>query len=85
MAELKRYHPGLYIKDAIEELSISEEEFANKCGLPIDYVSSLLRCESHVTQEVTKKLSNFFNSSVDVWVNLQKAYDFHILKKRNVN
>ena len=85
MAELKRYHPGLYIKDAIEELGISEEEFANKCGLPIDYVSSLLRCESPVTQEVAKKLSNFFDSSVDAWINLQKAYDLYILKKRNAN
>ena len=39
-------HPGVYIKDAIEELGLSQSEFASRTGLSIKNVSTLSIGES---------------------------------------
>ena len=68
-------HPGIYIKDAIDELGLSQSEFAYRTGLSIKNVSTLINGESNITFDVALKLAGFFNNSVEGWVNLQTKYD----------
>lgn len=77
MIERKRIvsHPGLIIKDALEELGLNQSEFAYRTGLSIKNVSTLLNGESNITFDVAVKLSNFFGNSVEGWINLQTKYD----------
>ena len=71
-------HPGVYIKDAIEELGLNQTEFALRSGLSIKNVSTLISGDSSVTFEVANKLAAFFGNSVTLWVNLQIAYDVYV-------
>lgn len=70
-------HPGIYIKEAIEELGLNQSEFALRSGLSIKNVSTLISGESNITFEVAQKLSSFFNNSVEGWINLQTKYDLY--------
>ena len=74
-------HPGIYIKDAIDELGLNQSEFAYRSGLSIKNVSTLLNGESDVTIEVAMKLAAFFGNSVEGWINLQTRYDVVRIKK----
>ncbi len=75
-------HPGVYIKDALEELGMSQTEFAYRTGLSIKNVSTLINGESNITFEVAKKLASYFGSSIDVWMNLQNYYDKYLCEER---
>ena len=77
MTEKKRIvsHPGVYVKDAIEELGLSQSEFALRTGLSIKNVSTLLNGESNITFDVAVKLAAFFHNSVEGWINLQTKYN----------
>ena len=71
-------HPGVYIRDAIEELGLSQSEFALRTGLSIKNVSTLINGESNITFEVAVRLANFFHNSVEGWINLQVKYNAHL-------
>ena len=68
-------HPGVYVKDAIESLGLSQSEFALRIGLPVKNISTLINGESDITLEVAAKLAAFFHNSAEGWVNLQTKYD----------
>ena len=77
--EIRRVsHPGIYLKDAIEELGMSQSEFAYRTGLSIKNVSTIITGDSRITFEAAIKLANFFNTSVEGWINLQTKYDLFI-------
>lgn len=68
-------HPGLLVKDAIEELGLSQSEFAFRTGMTIKNVSTLVNGESNITFEVALKLADYFGNSVEGWINLQTKFD----------
>ncbi len=70
-------HPGVYIKDAIDELGLNQSEFALRTGLSIKNVSTLINGESPITFEVAVKLAGFFHNSVEGWINLQTKYNLY--------
>ena len=83
MTERKRNvsHPGVYVKDAIDSLGLSQSEFALRTGLSIKNVSTLINGESNITFEVAVKLAGFFHNSVEGWINLQTKYNIFLNKE----
>ena len=75
----KRYvpHPGVYIKNTIDDLGITQTEFANRVGLTNKNLSTLISGESNITFEVANKLANYFNNSVEGWINHQIKYEMY--------
>ena len=71
-------HPGIYVKDAIDELGLSQSEFALRTGLSIKNVSTLINGESNITFDVAVKLAGFFHNSVEGWINLQTKYNLYL-------
>ena len=71
-------HPGIYVKDAIDELGLSQSEFALRTGLSNENVSKLINGESDITFEVASKLAYFFHTSMEGWLNLQAKYDLYL-------
>ena len=84
MRDMKRKvsHPGIYLKDAIEELGLNQSEFALRSGLSIKNVSTIINGESNITFDVAIKLAAFFNTSVEGWINLQTKYDMYLNEQK---
>ena len=84
MTERRRvyHHPGVYVKDAIEALGLSQSEFALRTGLSIKNVSTLINGESNITFDVAVKLAAFFDNSVEGWINLQTQYNLYLNEKK---
>ena len=70
-------HPGVYIKEAIEELGLNQSEFALRAGLTPKNVSTIISGESDITFDAAVKIAAFFHNEVEGWINLQTKYDMY--------
>ena len=73
--EIMAFHPGYYISDMIEEMEITQEEFAIRLGTTAKTISKLVNGSCNVTQDLACKLSMMLGTSIEFWLNLQKKYD----------
>lgn len=72
--ELIAFHPGYYIKDMIEELGMTQDELSKRLETSGKYVSELVNGRIELTDEMALKLSIVFDTSVSMWLNLNKSY-----------
>ncbi len=74
------FHPGYYIADIIEDMGVSQAEFAIRLGTNTKTLSYLLNGQANITNDLAKKLSIMLGTSVEVWLNLQSAYDQKLIE-----
>ncbi|CAK8716753.1 hypothetical protein GMJAKD_05930 [Candidatus Electrothrix aarhusensis] len=72
----KPVHPGIIIKeDYLEPLSISIKDMASNLGVSRKTLSKIINTRGSVTPEMALRLSRAFDTTPDLWMNLQKKYD----------
>lgn len=69
------FHPGYYIQETIEDLEMTQEEFAIRLGTTAKTISKLVNGEINLSNDIANKLSNMLGTSVDLWLNLQSTYE----------
>jgi len=69
------FHPGYYLTDIIEELEMTQDEFAKRLGTTGKTVSLLLNGQTPLTNDLAMKISAMLGISVQTLLNLQKTYD----------
>ena len=75
-------HPGVHVKNIIEDMEIKQEEFAKRLGVAPKTVSEIVNGKANISNEMTQKLATMLGTSVGVWINLQKNYDEKILEQK---
>lgn len=78
--ELMAFHPGYYIDEIIEEMGITQEEFAIRLGTTPKTISKLVNGETGISNDLALKLASLLNSSPETWLNLQKSYDAKMIE-----
>lgn len=78
MANIKRLHPGIYIKDALDSLEMTAKEFSVRTGISERTLSSIMTGNGNITFDVAYKLSAYFDTSITYWTNLQNMYDLQL-------
>lgn len=71
-------HPGEYLKEILEDLEISQADFARNTGLSTMRISHVIRGNRPVTAEMALILGKAFGQTPQYWLNLQAAYDLKI-------
>ena len=74
------FHPGCYVADIIEDMGISQAEFALRMGTTPKTLSNLVNGQINISNDLAKKISVMIGTSPEVWLNLQSAYDQKIIK-----
>lgn len=69
------FHPGSYVEDIIDDLNISQSEFAARLGTSAKTVSELVNGISNISSDLAYKLDQLTGISFETWMNLQNAYD----------
>ncbi len=69
------FHPGYYIKEYIEEMGYTQEDFAKRLDTTPKNISLLIRGEQKLSVDIAIKLSRLIGTSVKYWLNLQAEYD----------
>ena len=79
------FHPGYYIKEYIDEMGLTQEDFANRLGTSSKNISYIIHGEQSISIDLATKLSRVIGTSVKYWINLQNEYDTLILEFNNKN
>ncbi|MEW6519695.1 MAG: HigA family addiction module antitoxin [Thermodesulfobacteriota bacterium] len=78
MATMKRQptHPGHILKeDYLKPLSITIQEMASALGVSRKTLSKIINGRGAVTPDMALRLSRAFDTTPELWLNLQKNYD----------
>ena len=78
--DIVAFHPGYYIADIIEDMEISQAEFAARLGTTAKTLSQLLNGQANISNELAKKLSVMMGTSAEVWQRLQNTYDQKLIE-----
>lgn len=68
-------HPGLILKDCLDELGRSEAEAAQGLGITQQQLHSLLAGRFDIALEVAERLEKTIGSTAGTWLRLQEQYD----------
>ena len=71
----KIYHPGYYLKEYLEEIQLTQDEFAKRLGISGKQISLILSENASITPDIAYKISKLIGTSVELWLNLQSNYD----------
>ena len=71
-------HPGVYLKEWLDELKISQYRLAQDLGVPAMRVNHVVHGKRPVTAELALRLGRYFGQSPRYWMNLQSRYDMDI-------
>lgn len=72
--------PGDTITDILQERNLSEIEFANQLGQPIEDVKSLLQGRATITLDIARRLERVIGASVEFWMTRDFQYREDITK-----
>jgi addiction module HigA family antidote len=72
---LPAIHPGDFLAETLEELGISQAQFARAIGVSPMRVSHVVNGARPVTAELALLFGRAFGQSPQYWLNLQSAYD----------
>lgn len=78
--ELIAFHPGSYIEDIVEELNITQSEFAERLGVSAKTISKIINGEDRVSNDVANRLAKITGISLKTWLNLQNNYDIKLME-----
>ena len=72
----KPTHPGNIVKeDYLKPLSLTITEMATTLGVSRKTLSKILNERGTITPDMALRLSRAFDTTPDLWLNLQKNYD----------
>ncbi len=73
-------HPGKILADEMDELSLSAAELARLIQVPANRISQILAGKRNITADTALRLGRYFNTSADLWMNLQKTYELDLAR-----
>ena len=71
-------HPGEYLREALEELGMTQAALAKTIGVSPMRISHVVREERPLTADLALRLGRAFGQSPQYWLNLQSGYELKL-------
>jgi addiction module HigA family antidote len=71
-------HPGVILKDELEELGITLTEFARQIDVPANRVSQIISGKRAITGDTALRFGHWFGTDAQFWINLQAQFDLAV-------
>lgn len=85
MLQFNPPHPGEILKmDYLEPLKLTVTDAANGLGIARKNLSAIVNGKAGISPEMAVRLSEAFDTTPDLWLNLQANYDLWKVKKSGV-
>lgn len=75
---LKPVHPGEILREELQELGMSANALAKSLGVPTNRITAILNGQRRVTADTALRLSRYFGTSPQLWLNLQQAFELRV-------
>ncbi len=78
-ATLPPVHPGEILReDLMRPSGISINRLARDLRVPVTRISEIVNCRRGLSADTALRLSRYFGSTPEFWMNLQAAYDLEV-------
>lgn len=77
-------HPGVFLKEILDELGMSQNSFAHTIGVSPMRISHVVKGSRPVTAELAVLFGRVFGQTPTYWMNLQTSYDLKTAEKNMV-
>ena len=74
-------HPGEFLREILEELEISQAQFARAIGVSPMRISHVVKGARPVTAELALLFGRALGQSPQYWLNLQATYDLQTAER----
>ena len=75
-------HPGEILGDELEETGLSAKRLAEVIQVPPNRLYQILAGKRNITADTALRLSRYFGTSADFWMNLQTAYELDLARQQ---
>lgn len=76
-------HPGeILLLDFLQPMHLTQRELADSILVPYQRVNEIVNKKRGITPETALRLSKFFNTSVEFWMNLQLRWDLYFAQQK---
>ena len=79
---LTAIHPGEHLAEELKELSMSAAELARNLDVPTNRITGILNGQRAITGDTALRLSHFFGTTPEFWLNLQSLYELRVAQKK---
>jgi addiction module HigA family antidote len=73
-AHIPAVHPGLVLKDELEEIGVTQSDLAAHIGVLPKTINEICRGKRGISAEMAWKLSQSLGASPTFWLNIQKKF-----------
>lgn len=75
-------HPGVILKDELEEFGVTPAAFARQINVPANRVGQIIAGKRSVTSDTALRFGHWFGVDPQFWLNLQMQYDLVLADRR---
>src|SRR3954447_11825152 len=75
-------HPGLVLKDELEEIGVTQSRLAAHIGVLPKTINEICRGKRGISAEMAWKLSQTLGASPNFWLNLQNNWELSRVKMK---
>jgi addiction module HigA family antidote len=75
-------HPGIFLREILEERAVSQARFARAVGVAPMRISHVINGSRPVTAKLALLFSKALGQSPQYWLNLQATYDLKVAEKQ---
>ena len=75
---MRPMHPGEVLGEELEELGMSASALARDLAVPTNRITSILNGQRGISADTALRLSRYFGTSPQLWLNLQKTYELRV-------
>ena len=79
---LTAIHPGEHLAEELKELGMSAAELARQLDVPTNRITEILNGRRAITGDTSLRLSHFFGTSAEFWLNLQSLDEIRLARKK---
>jgi len=88
MITLKRKptHPGEILKkEFLEPFEITQSQLAEGIHTTFRTINEIVNEKRNISPEMAIRLSRYFETSAELWLNLQSQYDLYMVKEKKID
>ena len=75
---MRPVHPGEILGEELQELGLSANALASALGVPTNRITAILKGQRGITADTALRLSRYFGTTPQLWLNLQKTYELRV-------
>jgi addiction module HigA family antidote len=77
----KPIHPGRILRDDyLEPLELTVKKMADSLKISRQTLTAILNERAGVTPEMSLRFAEAFDTTPELWINMQRAFDLHVAK-----